>query len=63
MSSYYVARHLIYILNHHNTLKRKLTPITQLVANLEILATEKVQRELRRGGREDASHDFPESYQ
>lgn len=33
------------------------------MAKLEILVTQKGQRELGRGGRENDSHDFPERYQ
>lgn len=63
MSSYYFARKLIYVLNHHNSLKKKIDQGHQLVAKLEILVTQKGQRELGKGGRENDSHDFPERYQ
>lgn len=63
MSSYYFARKLIYVLNHHNSLKEKIDQRHQLMAKLEILVTQKGQRELGRGGRENDSYDFPERYQ
>lgn len=63
MSSYYFARKLIYVLKHHNSLKKKIDQGHQLMAKLEILVTQKRQRELGRGGRENDSYDFPEWYQ
>lgn len=53
----------IYVSNHHNSLKKKFNQSHPVVAKLAILATGKVQRELRWERREDASPDFAERYQ
>lgn len=63
MSIYYFAKRTIYVSDHHNSLKKKFNQSHPVVAKLEILATGKVQRELRQGRREDASPDFAERYQ